>query len=139
MSFSWAAVPVSVRLDAGALTSPPEAVTRARPCPLARLTEPGTLTVSDRDHGEATFQAVDAEDLEGTYGSFTFDEKTGAWSYTVDDSKLDNLENIVETIKENFTMSWENLMDRLQLLGWVLLLVGYLYLYLLDAGWIQFP
>ncbi len=51
-------------------------------------------------------------------------------------SKLDNLENIVQTIKDNFTMSWENLMDRLQLLGWVLLLVGYLYLYLLDAGWI---
>ena len=51
-------------------------------------------------------------------------------------SKLDNLESIVETIKENFTMSWETLMDRLQLLGWVLLLVGYLYLYLLDAGWI---
>lgn len=54
-------------------------------------------------------------------------------------SKLDNLENIVQTVKENFTMSWENLMDRLQLLGWVLLLVGYLYLYLLDAGWVQFP
>ncbi|NWG07592.1 MAG: hypothetical protein HXY35_13000 [Chloroflexi bacterium] len=54
-------------------------------------------------------------------------------------SKLDNLENIVETIKDNFTMSWENLMDKLQLLGWVLLLVGYLYLYLLDAGWINLP
>jgi len=54
-------------------------------------------------------------------------------------SKLDNLENIVQTIKENFTMSWENLMDKLQLLGWVLLLVGYIYLYLLDAGWIKFP
>lgn len=54
-------------------------------------------------------------------------------------SKLDNLENIVETIKDNFTMSWENLMDRLQLLGWVLLLVGYLYLYFLDAGWITIP
>jgi len=51
-------------------------------------------------------------------------------------SKLDNLENIVQTIKENFTMSWETLMDRLQLLGWVILLVGYIYLYLLDAGWI---
>jgi len=51
-------------------------------------------------------------------------------------SKLDNLENIVQTIKENFTMSWENLMDRLQLLGWVLLLIGYIYLYMLDVGWI---
>lgn len=54
-------------------------------------------------------------------------------------SKLDNLENIVQTIKDNFIMSWENLMDRLQLLGWVILLVGYIYLYMLDAGWITFP
>ena len=54
-------------------------------------------------------------------------------------NKLDNLENIVETIQENFALSFENLMDRLQLIGWVVLLVGYLYLYFLDAGWIQLP
>jgi hypothetical protein len=54
-------------------------------------------------------------------------------------AKLDNLESIVGTIKDNFSMSFESLMDRLQLLGWVLLLIGYLYLYLLDAGWISFP
>jgi hypothetical protein len=54
-------------------------------------------------------------------------------------AKLDNLENIVETIQENFALSFETLMDRLQMLGWVLLLVGYLYLYLLDAGWIGIP
>lgn len=53
--------------------------------------------------------------------------------------KLDNLENIVQTVKDNFILSWENLMDRLQLLGWVILLVGYIYLYMLDAGWITFP
>lgn len=52
--------------------------------------------------------------------------------------KLDNLESIVETIQENFALSFETLMDRLQMLGWVLLLIGYLYLYALDAGWIQF-
>ena len=51
-------------------------------------------------------------------------------------NKLDNLENIVKTIQENFALSFEALMDRLQMLGWVLLLIGYLYLYLLDAGWI---
>ena len=45
----------------------------------------------------------------------------------------------METIQENFSLSWEALMDRLQLLGWVLLLVGYLYLYLLDAGWVTLP
>jgi hypothetical protein len=54
-------------------------------------------------------------------------------------AKLDNLENIVQTIQDNFSLSWETLMDRVQLLGWVLLLVGYLYLYFLDAGWIQLP
>jgi hypothetical protein len=54
-------------------------------------------------------------------------------------SKLDNLENIVETIQENFALSFETLMDRLQMLGWVVLLIGYLYLYMLDAGWIKFP
>jgi hypothetical protein len=54
-------------------------------------------------------------------------------------SKLDNLESIVETIQDNFDLSFEALMDRLQLIGWVVLLIGYLYLYLLDAGWINFP
>ncbi|HUG33466.1 MAG TPA: hypothetical protein VMJ90_01760 [Anaerolineales bacterium] len=54
-------------------------------------------------------------------------------------AKLDNLENIVTTIQNYFVLSFENLMDRLQLLGWVLLLIGYLYLYFLDAGWLQFP
>jgi hypothetical protein len=54
-------------------------------------------------------------------------------------SKLDNLENIVQTMQEHFSLSWETLMDRLQMLGWVLLLVGYIYLYFLDAGWIQLP
>jgi hypothetical protein len=54
-------------------------------------------------------------------------------------AKLDNLESIVETIQENFALSFEALMDRLQLIGWVLLLIGYLYLFLLDAGWIRFP
>ncbi len=54
-------------------------------------------------------------------------------------TKLDNLENIVETIQENFALSFETLMDRLQMLGWVLLLIGYLYLYFLDAGWLKHP
>ena len=49
-------------------------------------------------------------------------------------TKLDSIENIVQTIQENFALSFETLMDRLQMLGWVLLLLGYLYLYALDAG-----
>jgi hypothetical protein len=30
-------------------------------------------------------------------------------------------------------------MDRLQMIGWVVLLIGYIYLFFLDAGWIKFP
>jgi len=33
----------------------------------------------------------------------------------------------------------ETLMERLRMLGWVLLLIGYLYLYALDVRWIHFP
>jgi predicted GIY-YIG superfamily endonuclease len=54
-------------------------------------------------------------------------------------NKLDNLEGIVETIKDNFSTSFETLMDRLQLIGWVVLLIGYIYLFFLDAGWTKFP
>jgi hypothetical protein len=54
-------------------------------------------------------------------------------------TKLDNLENIVQTIKDNFSVSWENLMDQVQMYLWLILLLGYLYLYFLDAGWITLP
>jgi hypothetical protein len=60
------------------------------------------------------------------------------WKENVKD-KLDNLENIVETIKDNFSVSFEGLMERLQMIGWVVLLIGYIYLYLLDAHWIKLP
>lgn len=45
----------------------------------------GTLTVSDVDAGEAVFQTPAS--LDGTYGTFTFDPATGAWTYTLDDSR----------------------------------------------------
>ncbi|MCC6260836.1 MAG: hypothetical protein IT311_08235 [Anaerolineales bacterium] len=54
-------------------------------------------------------------------------------------SKLDNLENIVSTIKENFSISWENFLDQVQMYLWLLMLLGYLYLYFVDAGWIAKP
>jgi predicted GIY-YIG superfamily endonuclease len=54
-------------------------------------------------------------------------------------AKLDNLESIMQTIKDNLSISWENLMDRIQLLLWMFMLIGYLYLYFLDAGWITIP
>jgi VCBS repeat-containing protein len=46
----------------------------------------GTLTVSDPDAGEDVFQAVSAANLIGAYGSFTFNELTGQWTYTLDNN-----------------------------------------------------
>src|SRR4051812_5196172 len=44
----------------------------------------GTVIVSDVDAGEAHFQVPVS--LAGTYGTFTFNATTGAWSYTLNDN-----------------------------------------------------
>ena len=49
-------------------------------------------------------------------------------------TKLDNLENILNTIQENFTLSWRGLMENVQLAGWLILLVGYFILYFKDLA-----
>jgi len=51
----------------------------------------GQLTVTDADHGENRFQPVAAAALTGSYGKFTFDSSTGAWTYTLDQAKADPL------------------------------------------------
>ncbi|MBX3622876.1 MAG: VCBS domain-containing protein [Rhizobacter sp.] len=50
-------------------------------------TATGTLTVSDVDNGQAVFQAPTAGSLNGTYGTFTFNASTGAWTYTLDNTR----------------------------------------------------
>jgi VCBS repeat-containing protein len=49
----------------------------------------GQLTVNDLDAGENKFQTPAS--LGGTYGTFTFDEISGAWTYTLDQGKADKL------------------------------------------------
>ncbi|WP_240987396.1 beta strand repeat-containing protein, partial [Cupriavidus taiwanensis] len=51
----------------------------------------GTLTLNDADAGEAHFAAVPPDSLVGQYGTFTFNTTTGAWTYTLDNSKADAL------------------------------------------------
>jgi hypothetical protein len=47
-------------------------------------------------------------------------------------SKIDNLEDIVQTIKDNFSVSWESLIEKAELIGWIVLLLGYIYLFVVD-------
>lgn len=48
-------------------------------------------------------------------------------------AKLGNLESIVQTVQDNFTVSWSYFLDMVQLVGWLLLLLGYIYLFYLDS------
>ncbi|PHV12323.1 retention module-containing protein [Chitinimonas sp. BJB300] len=48
-------------------------------------TTSGTLTISDSDNGQNTFQTPSS--LNGSYGTFTFNSGTGAWTYALDNSK----------------------------------------------------
>lgn len=51
-------------------------------------------------------------------------------------SKLDNLEGIVGTIKDNFSLSLERIWGRIEMAVYMIMLVGYLYLFLADMGWL---
>ena len=52
-------------------------------------------------------------------------------------NKLDNLENIVQTIKDNFSLSLETVWARVEMLAWALMLIGYMYLTFVDLGLIK--
>lgn len=55
------------------------------------------------------------------------------WKTAVHD-KLDQLESITDTVRENFSITWQQFLDLLQLAGWLLLLVGYFVLFYLDVA-----
>ena len=49
----------------------------------------GTATVSDVDSGQSIFNAVTGQNLLGTYGAFTFNNASGAWTYQLDNADPD--------------------------------------------------
>ncbi len=52
-------------------------------------------------------------------------------------NKLNNLEGIVQTIKDNFSLSLETVWARIEMLAWALMLIGYIYLTFVDLGLIK--
>lgn len=52
-------------------------------------------------------------------------------------TKLDNMESIIGTIQENFSLSWSGLMGQVELVGWIILLIGYFVLFFMDAGLVK--
>lgn len=52
-------------------------------------------------------------------------------------TKLDNLASIDEIIRQDLAFSWDRLLDIVQIIGWLLLLIGYFVLYFADIGWLR--
>jgi hypothetical protein len=52
-------------------------------------------------------------------------------------TKLDNLEAIVNTIQENFSLSISGMFENVQLAGWIILLVGYFILFFLEISHVK--
>lgn len=48
-------------------------------------------------------------------------------------NKLESMESITQVVQDNFTISWSYLLDIVQLVGWLLLLLGYIYFFYLDS------
>ena len=51
-------------------------------------------------------------------------------------SKMENLESIVGTIRDNFSFSLERFWGRFEMAIYIIMLFGYLYLFFADMGWI---
>jgi hypothetical protein len=47
-------------------------------------------------------------------------------------NKLDSLDSIYDVVTENLTFSWDRLWDVIQIIGWLLLLVGYFVIFFLE-------
>jgi hypothetical protein len=54
------------------------------------------------------------------------------WKGTIK-NKLDSLESIIQIIQDNFSVSWSSFIDLLQVVGWLLLLIGYIILFFIDV------
>jgi hypothetical protein len=51
--------------------------------------------------------------------------------------KLDNLERIIQTIQENFSLSWSGFLEAVQMVGWIILLIGYFVLFAKESHLIK--
>jgi hypothetical protein len=58
------------------------------------------------------------------------------WKKTVK-AKLDNLEGIIQTIQENFSLSWSGFLEAVQMVGWIILLIGYFVLFAKESQLIK--
>jgi hypothetical protein len=54
------------------------------------------------------------------------------WKASVRD-KLDQLATITDTVRANYALTWEQTLDLVQLVGWLVLLVGYFVLFYFDV------
>jgi VCBS repeat-containing protein len=64
----------------------------------------GTLVVADADTGESRFRKVASADLQKQYGTFTFDETTGKWSFVLNNMAVQSLQ-VGEQVQQVLTVT----------------------------------
>lgn len=52
-------------------------------------------------------------------------------------AKLDTFAALDEIVRQNLAFSWDRLLDFVQIIGWLILLIGYFVLFFLDLGWFR--
>ena len=62
------------------------------------------------------------------FDEFYLDE----WAAVIQ-SKLKNLESIIQVIQDNFSFSWSSFLEMVQIGGWLILLVGYFVLFYFEV------
>ena len=55
------------------------------------LSANGILSVNDADHDQSSFQVASSAALKGSYGDFSFNQATGAWSFLLDNAAAQTL------------------------------------------------
>ncbi|MEB3208660.1 MAG: VCBS domain-containing protein [Synechococcus sp.] len=76
------------------------------------LTASGSLSVSDADSGQSVFAPVEASALSGSYGTWSFDSSSGAWSYLLNNDNA-SVEALVtgSTLTDSLTVQSVDLSD----------------------------
>ncbi len=87
----------------------------------------------DFEHNEQNLLLIGDWYTAKLYHAISDEFYLNTWKETVH-TKLDNLEDIVQTIQENFSLTWSGFLENVQLAGWLILLVGYFILYFQDLA-----
>ncbi len=128
-------VEASLREIAGQFRSDPRRALRPGPTRrrIQRIVQQRLEVMLDFEHTDQNLLLIGDWYTAKLYEAIRAELYLDHWKEAVQ-TKLSNLESIIGTIQENFSLSWSGLMGQVELVGWIILLIGYFVLFFMDAG-----